>query len=208
VRPIVEGTVFKQFGFRLMPDFGGGTTVIQDAYADGNFAPQFKLRVGKFKPPVGLERLQSGSELMFVERAFPTSLVPNRDIGLQLSGDILNGTLNYAGGVFNGVVDGGSGDTDNHNGKDYIARIFAHPFKNSESDALRGFGIGFAYSRGEQSGSPASSNLPTFRTPGQQSFFVYAATTTGTGAAPAPLPTARANAIRRNSITTSVPLGC
>ena len=30
--PILEGTLFKNFDFRIMPDFGGGTTVLQDAY--------------------------------------------------------------------------------------------------------------------------------------------------------------------------------
>ncbi len=184
VRPIVEGTIFKQIGFRIMPDFGGGTTVIQDANVEGNFAPHFKIRVGKFKPPVGLERLQSGTDLLFVERAFPTGLVPNRDVGVQLSGDILNGTVNYAAGIFNGVVDGGSGDLDSNNNKDYIARIFAEPFKNTESDGLRGLGVGLAYSHGEQSGNAAASSLPRFVTPGQQPFFNYLATNAATGTAP------------------------
>ena len=184
VRPIVEGTLFKQIGFRIMPDFGGGTTVIQDAYVEGNFAPQFKIRAGKFKPPVGLERLQSGTDLSFVERAFPTGLVPNRDIGIQLSGDILNGAVNYAAGIFNGVVDGGGGDLDSNSNKDYIARLFAEPFKNTELESLRGFGLGLAYSHGEQSGNAATSNLPRYVTPGQQTFFNYLATSAATATTP------------------------
>jgi hypothetical protein len=31
VRPIVEGTVFKYFDYKIMPDFGQGTTSLQDA---------------------------------------------------------------------------------------------------------------------------------------------------------------------------------
>ena len=72
VRPLLEGTIFRFVDFRLMPDFGSGTTVLQDAYVDLKFAPRFKVRAGKFKGPVGLERLQSALDIPFVERALPT----------------------------------------------------------------------------------------------------------------------------------------
>src|SRR5688572_30855207 len=49
VRPIVEATLFKNFDFRLMPDFGDGRTVVQDAYLDLRFATGIKVRAGKFK---------------------------------------------------------------------------------------------------------------------------------------------------------------
>ncbi|HYU33428.1 MAG TPA: porin, partial [Thermoanaerobaculia bacterium] len=128
VRPIFEGTVFKIFDFRVMPDFGAGTTVLQDAYLDARFSPKLKVRTGKFKPPVGLERLQSGQDLLFVERALPTNLVPNRDLGIQLFGDLAGGNVSWAAGVFNGVPDGGNGDLDTNDGKDYAARLFFQPF--------------------------------------------------------------------------------
>jgi phosphate-selective porin OprO/OprP len=96
VRPILEGTVAKHFDFRIMTDFGGGTATVQDAYIDARFWPEAKLRVGKYKPPVGLERLQSGSELLFVERGLPTNLVPNRDVGAQIHGDLFEGAFRYA----------------------------------------------------------------------------------------------------------------
>lgn len=47
VRPILEGTLFKNFDFRVMPDFGGGTTVLQDAYLDARVSPRFRIRAGK-----------------------------------------------------------------------------------------------------------------------------------------------------------------
>src|SRR6185436_11394454 len=51
-RPIVEGTVYKYFDFRIMPDFGSGTTSLQDAYVDAKLgkAP-IKVRARKFKAP-------------------------------------------------------------------------------------------------------------------------------------------------------------
>jgi phosphate-selective porin OprO/OprP len=55
------------------------------------------------------------------------------------------------------------------------ARVFAHPFKNSGADALRGLGLGVGYMGGQQNGTVAASNLPTYLTPGQQTFFAYSA---------------------------------
>ncbi len=107
VRPIFEGTVFKYFDFRIMPDFGEGKAIVQDAYMDIRYWDKIRLRAGKFKEPVGLERLQSGSNLLFVERALPTNLVPNRDVGAQVYGDV-TGIFGYAAGIFDGVADGGS----------------------------------------------------------------------------------------------------
>jgi len=169
VRPIFEGTFFRVFDFRIMPDFGGGTTVLQDAYLDTKFLPELKLRVGKFKPPVGLERLQSATDIRFVERAYPTALVPNRDVGAQLFGDLFEDVISYQVGVFNGVVDGGSGDLDSHDEKDYAARVFAHPFRRTEIDALSGLGIGVAGTLGNQQGA-----LPNIRSVGQATIFTYA----------------------------------
>jgi phosphate-selective porin OprO and OprP len=94
-RPILEATVGKYLEFRVQPDFGQGTTVLFDAYTDVKIAPAFAVRVGKFKPPVDLERLQSASDIVFAERALATNLAPNRDVGLQLSGDLGTGAFTW-----------------------------------------------------------------------------------------------------------------
>jgi phosphate-selective porin OprO and OprP len=130
-RPILEGTVFKYYDFYLQPDFGGGTAVLYDAYLDTHYWPQFRVRVGKFKPPVGLERLQSVSDNTFVELALPSNLVTNRDIGVQLWGDVGQGVLLYALGVFNGEPDGANADKDNNGDKDLAGRVFLQPFKST-----------------------------------------------------------------------------
>jgi phosphate-selective porin OprO/OprP len=181
VRPIFEGTVYKNFDFRIMPDFGGGTAVVQDAYVDARFWPEAKLRVGKYKPPMGLERLQSGSELLFVERGLPTNLVPNRDVGAQVHGDLFDGAFNYAVGAFNGVPDGASGDLDNNDDKDFVGRLFALPFKNTPVNSLQGLGIGLSGSYGKQQGNRTSPNLPTLKTQGQLNFFSYRSDGTAAG---------------------------
>lgn len=185
VRPILEGTAYEKFDFRFTPDFGNstvnGTTTqsipqIYDAYIDANLYQELKVRVGKFKPPLGLERLQSAADLLFAERAFPTLLVPSREIGLMLFGEVLDRKLFYAAGVFNGAVDNASSQTgDANNGKDFDLRLFTQPWINTDSKALRGLGLGIAYGRGVQQGTGvANPQLPTYLTTGQQAFFTYA----------------------------------
>jgi phosphate-selective porin OprO/OprP len=179
-RPIFEGTIYKRFGFRLMPDFGTGATLLQDAYLEWTFTPAAVLRAGKLKPPVGLERLQSASEITFVERALPTGLVPNRDLGIQLGGQLAAGRLEYAVGVFNGVVDGGNVDPDTNDAKDVAARLWASPWKATPS-ALSGLSFGLAATRGNQKGTLTAPALAAYRTAGQQTFFAYRADGTAAG---------------------------
>jgi phosphate-selective porin OprO/OprP len=171
-RAILDGTLYGRFGFRLAPDFGGGDTVLQDAYVHWTLAPALALRAGKLKPPLGLERLQSATDLTFVERALPSSLLPNRDVGLQLSGELAGGGLEYALGVFDGAVDGGSADEDTGDAKDLVARLWASPWRGRESP-LAGLSFGIAGSRGDQRGTPAAPALGGYRTPGQATFFSY-----------------------------------
>ncbi len=183
-RPIVEGTVYKYFEFKLVPDFGGGTAVIQDAYADIKPLAELALRTGKFKAPVGLERLQADTYTLFVEPALPTALVPNRDVGAQLFGDIA-GVVSYQVGVFNGVADGASADVESLDDKDVAARIYATPFKKTDIAALQDFNLGIAGSFGSQHGSLTSPNLPSYKSFGQNTFFRYRSDATATSAATA-----------------------
>ena len=174
-RPILEATVGRYFDFRLMPDFGGTSPTIVDAYWDGKFVPQFTVRAGKFKPPLGLERLQSATDVAFAERGLPTNLVPSRDVGLQVAGEISEGLFAYQVGVFNGVPDLANGGDDLSNAKDFAARVFVQPFK---AGGLRGFGVGMAGSTGLERGSSTAPGLPSYRTPGQQTFFRYNSSST------------------------------
>ena len=191
VRPIIEGTVNNIYDFRFTPDFGGGRAIVQDAYIAARFRPWAVVTAGKFKVPVGLERWQSATDIRFVERGFPTSLVPNRDLGVQFGGDVKGGTVNYTIGYFNGTNDGQSSDNnatvdvDNDTRGDWAARVFFQPFLNSDNFALRGLGFGVGGTYVDSTGSATNTLLPAYRTPGQQSFFSYRASTAATGTAPA-----------------------
>lgn len=187
VRPTIEGTLYGKYDFRFTPDFGNGSAQVVDAYIDARFDPSFKVRAGKFKSFVGLERLQSGGDIKFLERSYVTNaILPNRDLGVAVHGDLFENKLNYAFGVVNGVADGGNISTGNEfNGdKEFTGRLFATPFSGSDSAlAGLGFGIGGTYtdSQGEKnlnftdtSAADATRNgLPSYVTNGQQTFFRY-----------------------------------
>lgn len=195
IRPIIEGTVFGKYDFNFTPEFGedkvyGGATAgsgdsgIVNAYVDARFTPYFQVRAGKFKPYVGLERLQSASDIKFAERSYVTNTVlPNRDIGVSIHGDVLDDKLTYALGMYQGVVDGGDNKTgaDSNSAKDYAARVFATPFKGGDSP-LAGLGLGIAVTSGSQVGTATTTELSAgYKTPGQQTFFKYAATAIADG---------------------------
>jgi phosphate-selective porin OprO/OprP len=168
-RPSLDAKLFRYFEFKLQADFAGSRIQLLDAYGNIRFFDAVQLRLGKGKSPVGFERLKSPADIMFAERGFPTLLVPNRDIGVQLHGQLVKGAIEYAGGIYNGVPDGQSGDQDENRQKDYAGRVFLRPFLPLGDGALSGLGVGIAGTIGVQEGA-----LATYRTSGQETFFTPA----------------------------------
>lgn len=195
VRPTIEGKVGGKYGFRFTPEFAGGSASVVDAYVDANLNPAFNIRAGKFKSAVGLERLQGGGDIKFIERSYVTNaILPNRDLGVSVYGDILDKKVSYNFGIVNGVVDGGniSTGTEYNGEREYTARIFTTPFIDADNAlAGLGFGIGGTYTNftGEQNlnftdtaAADATRNgLPSYVSEGQQTFFRYGANTIADG---------------------------
>ena len=182
VRPILQGTVWRDFDFLFVPEFGGsGDPQIVDAYLNYRYQPPLQLQIGKFKSPIGLEQLQSDRDNFFNERSLVTGLVPNRDLGAMLHGEVWDGFFNYAAGIFNGVGDARSStSSDFDDNKSGQGRVFFHPFKNLDAAALQGLGIGLSgsYQDLEDAGavglpSTTGGTLPGYFTEGQQQFFAY-----------------------------------
>lgn len=179
-RLITEGVFAKNYSYQLVTEFGGSSVSILDANFTVGVNKALQLKFGKFKNPIGLELLQSDSWTFFNERSIATNLVPNRDLGVQASGEVLDGTVAYQVGVFGGLADGGSTtNTDFDNEKEIDARVFATPFKNSAGSVLQGLSFGIAGSSGRA--KTAAGRTSGYRTDGQQTFFSYAATTVNDG---------------------------
>jgi len=172
IRPIISGTVFHDFDFLIMPEFGGSSPSIYDAYVNYRPWPELQLQAGRFKSPIGLERLQSAKYLSFNERSLVTDLVPNRDLGVELHGDLFDSQVSYAAGIFNGVADeANTGNSDVDNDKEFAGRLFFQPLKATDIGALQGLGFGVGGSYGNEYGS--SDLTSGYTTDGQQKFFTY-----------------------------------
>ena len=219
IRPSIEASFGKLVALRITPEFAGAgdaeAASLVDAYVDLKFSPAATVRAGKVKGPVSLERLQSGGAITFVERGFPSELAPNRDLGVQLQGDVLGAKLNYTIGVYDGTPDGRNANTNGDNRFEYAARLFAEPFKD-DANALSGLGFGIAGSVGTKDqvvtdtlGAETASNqgradhfnnyaaqgnavLPRYRSTGQNTIFNYQSADLGTPAPtegnPTPVP--------------------
>ena len=182
VRPILQGTVFQDFDFLFVPDFAPTSgPQIFDAYVNYRSSPWLQFQAGKFKSPIGLEQLAADKDILFNERSLATDLVPNRDVGFELHGDLFDGRASYAAGIFNGTTDGGNtGNTDFADDLAFMGRLFFQPFKQSSTAALQGLGFGAAgsyetMSAANTAGLPSNTggSLPGYFTDGQQQFFAY-----------------------------------
>ena len=177
IRPLFEGTLFNAIDFRFMPDFGQSVQQIQEAFLEEKTFSFAKLRVGKFKEPIGLEVLRSDRELIFAERSMASDLVPLRYLGAQLSGSVLSDSIAYEGGFFQGSSDGANGVfsqwTSSH---EAVARLFLRPFAVTPLNPLHQFGFGVAGSAGDQEGAIAG-----LKTVGQTTFFKYSSATVADG---------------------------
>lgn len=178
-RPIFSGTVFHDFDFNLTPDFGGSTVQIQDAWLNYRFAPWLQVQAGKFKSPIGLEHLQSDPATSFNERSIVSDLLPNRDLGVQLKGDVdvFKGVVSYGIGIFNGASDYNGTTFNSSIGDDraFAGRLFVQPWKNSDVNALRGLGFGVdgSYLINHPATNSATGLTPGYLTDGQQRFFTF-----------------------------------
>jgi phosphate-selective porin OprO/OprP len=179
-RPTFTGQILKYFDFKVMPDFGSGAAVLEDAYFDIRFSSKFRVRSGKDKTPIGYELMIGDAYVLFPERSLASSLVPNRDVGVQVQGDVAANRISYAAGVFNGVRDGTNSttDLDTNNAKDLVGRIVVNPFRSTQSSnrAIDGLGFQVAGSTGRQGGA-----LPSFRTSAMQTYFSYDSTAAANG---------------------------
>lgn len=168
-----EGRFNRLFSYVVQAELAG-TVQVLDANVAVAIAPGFNVRLGKFKSPVGLEQLQSDPVAFFNERSVATNLTPGRDVGLAVSGDVLDRKLNYTIAVLNGVADGASnttGGADFNDAKSVAARVFATPFASDNDSLLNGLGAGFAVSVGDY--DTAAGRTSGYRTDGQQVFFGY-----------------------------------
>ena len=133
--------VTKKLSCFLMGDFASGK--MHEYYAQYDFCPAFKVRVGQFKQPFTIESPMSpalngninGHESVLYmagiasDSCFGVGRV-GRDAGIMLTGDLIpyqgRNLLNYSLGVFNGA---GMNVRENNKYKDVIGTLKVFPLK-------------------------------------------------------------------------------
>jgi phosphate-selective porin OprO and OprP len=188
--PWIDGTLPGGISFLVAPDFaqiptnnsvqqGNAAINLPDAYFQLKILDELQFRFGKFRAPIGLERLQPTGQLFFNEFAIATQLTPLRDLGGQIQGEFAQGLVGYAAGVFNGAVDNAYTDLDPSSYKDVEGMVYVRPFGPSTPDLFQYAVLGVAGTAGRRHGGPQvagqSTNLPTYKSPGGSSIFSYKA---------------------------------
>lgn len=166
IRPELAGTLDGHYDFRLLPDFAGGKLVVQEAYVDVHYLDALEVRFGKAKVPFGLERLQPEVATTFTERGLPTLLTPNRDIGVQVFGKLGGGELAYQLAIVDGVADNASSDGDTSDHKELVAHVLFTAIRGGPA-------VGAGATCGIEHGTMAQTDLGSWTTAGQTTFFAY-----------------------------------
>lgn len=192
-RVYASGTLWKYIDFRFMPDFGlvdaqnlRNTAIIADAWLNFKAIPEVQVQVGKYKPPLGLEMLQSDQNTVFMERSATTQLQPSRALGVQVHGLLFDDTLSYAVGVFSESPNNYTQTVDTTLGYGIAARLFARPFVN-DADELSGLGFGVAgsyandFDPGAAGNSPISNGLNSFASDTGVTFFNWTGSSSTSG---------------------------
>jgi phosphate-selective porin OprO/OprP len=164
----LEATLFQNYEFRFLNDFGQGQTRLQDGYLNIHYWDAFQVTGGKFKQPFSYEQLIQDRFTPFMERSIIDQLVPARDVGVMIHGqNLFSGLLDYGLAVSNGEQ---NGDTDTNGAKDATARVAVQPFALLGDGPLRLLMFGMAVNGGNESEPIAPSTL---RTPAGVPFFQF-----------------------------------
>jgi len=136
VRLGAAGRFLEDFDFKVEGEFAnsltGGTTaasaVLTDGFLNWNRFDWANVRIGQFKTPYGYEFLASDPKLFTPERSLGTDrLTLNRQIGVQVAGDVFDKRLSYAGGLFNGT--GTNVSANDNDSFLYVGRVSGIPWQ-------------------------------------------------------------------------------
>lgn len=153
-RPILSGTLGKNFEFAFVPEFAGGsentsTVSLLDVWGALKIDPALGIRVGKFTLPVVLE---PGSNRHFNESPFPNYLAPNRDPGIEIGGSLARQIVEYRIGVFNGSADNATAvNNDGNSDKSVAGRLTLKPLATGSS-AFKSLAVSVGASFGHEDG--------------------------------------------------------
>jgi phosphate-selective porin OprO and OprP len=162
-----QATLFKYTEFRFQVEFATidrtstfspSRVGLESAYAGLLFCPELKLRAGVFKVPFESEYSYTSDWYTdFLERSWVRRIIPGRDEGVMLHGELWK-RVDYQTGLFDGSMnDSGSKNAfDTNDPKDFALHVRFRPFP-SRGPALKGLHVGGGYTVGGARGDPIGS---------------------------------------------------
>ena len=131
LRLTVSGGAFRAwmryaFQFDFSRTGGEGASKIKDAILEIRpTGRSYRLQLGQFKVPFGLQQLNSSGRLQFVDRAITDAKFnPGRDMGVMFGGTVAARKVGYDVGVFNGAGESVRQNTRSHL---WVGRVFVDP---------------------------------------------------------------------------------
>jgi len=167
----MTGQLFNWIGFKIEGDYGtqqNPAFALTDGYIDLNFLPAIGLRAGQYKVPFSMEELTSDLFIDTIERSMVNELVPSRDQGVMLQGQLFNRILGYNLGVFNGS---GINASDGNNEKDVAVRLTLAPFRNADLYFFKGLQLAIDGTFGDEDLRTSARGRTTARTTNRFQFF-------------------------------------
>ncbi len=170
-RITIDGRFLGNFEYRVMFDNLIDPLQPYDFHLDWRPIHEFNVRIGGFKSPFGLERRARSYALLFIERGFPTSLAPNRELGIFTYGQTQNGFFSYELAAVSGAPDI-EVDFSLSQTPDFAGRIYVQPFRLlPELTALKYFGVGFSWTLGKEFGDANDPRMTATRSQARRSRF-------------------------------------
>ncbi|MBX3269636.1 MAG: hypothetical protein KF729_05215 [Sandaracinaceae bacterium] len=164
IRFAVDGRFLGNFEYRVMWDILVDPALPYDFHLDWRAMPELNVRVGGFKSPFGFERRARAYALWFIDRALPTSLAPNRELGVFVYGQTRDGFFSYDVALVGGAEDLGVLYDFRSGTPELAGRLYFQPFRLFDApDALRHLGVGVSFTLGEELGAPQDPRLGSVR---------------------------------------------
>ena len=155
------GRVTKNVEFYTVVNRTYGTFDILDAFISYRIDERLQFRVGRMKTPYLYEffSIAEGDAIAPERSLYGANMSANRQIGAMALGELYEGRLGYAAGIFNGPRDSFQ---DYKGAKDFIGYVNSRPFLKSETfKALNYLNLGGSFDFGYQNDPTQPSILTT-----------------------------------------------
>jgi len=149
VRAFFNGRLTKPIEYTLSLNRGFSGLDLLEAYVNFHYDDRFQLKVGRYMTPFNYEQFAvQNMWLLAPERSlFTSNLGLNRQLGIQLWGNLFDKHLDYAVGVFDGPR---NSFEDYNEAKDVMAYLNARPFGADEDSPFKNLNVGGSFTYGEQ----------------------------------------------------------